>query len=197
MSMLRYLILWAVLALPTMACADAEGMVLIGNTFHIDIYEYPNRPGVLPKVNVTWREAETLCATQGKRLCTEQEWQKACTGSQNYIYSYGENFESGRCNTPFAIDGAWQRGPGLAPSGYYENCANDFGIHDMIGNAWEWTATWYSRPNLWRVVRGGSYFNSVNLARADGRYGRYLGPEYRLDLVGFRCCRSAVNQAAE
>ena len=193
--MLKYLALWAALA--AAAGADDEGMVPIGDAFYIDIYEYPNRPGILPKVNATWREAETLCAAQGKRLCTEQEWQKACTGSQNYIYSYGEKFESGRCNTPLEINGTWQRGQGLAPSGAYKNCSNDYGVHDMIGNAWEWTATWYLRPDLWRVVRGGSYFHSVNLARADARYGRYLGPEYRLDLVGFRCCRSAASQAAE
>ena len=62
----------------------------------------------------------------------------------------------------------------------------------MIGNAWEWTASWYSHTDRWRVVRGGSFFHNVNLARADTRYGRFLDPDYRLDLVGFRCCRSAV-----
>ena len=188
--MLR-LLFCAVWISPALAGGE-EGMALIDNDFYIDIYEYPNRPGVLPKVDVTWREAETLCTAQGKRLCSEQEWQKACTGPHNYMYSYGDTFKSGRCNTPFEVDGVWQRGQGLAPSGGYENCANDFGVHDMIGNAWEWTSTWYSRPDLWRVVRGGSYFHSVNLARADVRYGRFLDPEYRLDLVGFRCCRSVT-----
>ena len=182
------------LALCTLASADEEGMALIDGAFYIDIYEYPNKRGMKPKVDVTWRQAETLCAAQNKRLCTEHEWQKACTGSQNYKYSYGDTFESGRCNTPREVDGIWQRGPGLAASGAYENCSNDYGVHDMIGNVWEWTSTWYSRPDLWRIVRGGSYFQSVNLARADTRYGLYLDPEYRLDLVGFRCCRSLVKQ---
>ena len=66
------------------------------------------------------------------------------------------------------------------------------GSYDMIGNAWEWTASWYSRSDRWRIVRGGSFFHSVNLARADTRYGRFLDPDYRLDLVGFRCCLSAA-----
>ena len=144
---------------------------------------------------MTWREAETLCAARGKRLCSEQEWQEACNGPHNYLYSYGDKFKSGRCNTPFEVDGVWQRGQGLAPSGTYENCVNDFGVHDMIGNVWEWTSTWYSRPDLWRVVRGGSYFHNANLARADARYGRFLDAAYRLDLVGFRCCRSAAASA--
>ena len=164
----------------------------IGPDFYIDKYEYPNQHGTLPKVEVTWVEAESLCAAQGKRLCTEQEWQKACTGPQNFAYSYGENFEPGRCNTRFAVDGVWQRGPGLAPSGAYEGCTNAYGVYDMIGNAWEWTASWYSRSDRWRIVRGGSFFHNVNLARADARYGRFLDPDYRLDLVGFRCCLSAT-----
>lgn len=190
-------LLLALLALPALSTADEEGMVLIDEAFYIDIYEYPNKLGLLPKVDVTWRQAETLCAAQGKRLCTEHEWQKACTGPQNYMYSYGEKFESGRCNTPLERDGVWRRGTGLAPSGSYENCSNDYGVHDLIGNAWEWTASWYSRPDLWRVVRGGSYFHNVNLARADIRYGQFLDPEYRLDLVGFRCCRSLATEAGE
>ena len=194
-TMNKLLALGLLLTLPTLAAADVEGMVLIEDAFYIDRYEYPNQRGTLPKVNVTWGEAESLCAAQGKRLCTEQEWQKACTGSQNFAYSYGAEFEPGRCNTRFAVDGVWQRGPGLAPSGAYEHCTNDYGVYDMIGNAWEWTASWYSRADRWRIVRGGSFFHNVNLARADTRYGRFLGPDYRLDLVGFRCCRSAVPQA--
>ena len=191
--MLR-LLLCVVLSSPAVAFGE-EGMILIDDVFYIDIYEYPNRPGVLPRVDVTWREAETLCADRGKRLCSEQEWQRACTGPHNYMYSYGVKFEPGRCNTPIQVDGIWHRGRGLAPSGAHEKCANDFGVYDMIGNAWEWTSSWYSRPDLWRVVRGGSYFHNANLARADARYGRFLDPEYRLDLVGFRCCRSAAASA--
>ena len=184
--------LCTLLVLASTTNADDAGMVPIDETFFIDIYEFPNQHGSLPKVDVTWRQAETLCAEQGKRLCTEQEWQKACTGPYNYAYSYGEKFESKRCNTPLDKDGLWQRGPGLAPSGSFEKCVNEYGVHDMIGNAWEWTSSWYSHPKLWRVVRGGSFFHSANLARADTRYGLYLDPEYYLDLVGFRCCRSTL-----
>jgi formylglycine-generating enzyme required for sulfatase activity len=167
-----------------------SGMVRI-EEFYIDVYEYPNQQGLRPKVNVTWREAEALCAARGKRLCTEQEWQKAATGPQNHPYGYGPEFEPGRCNVPYLENGLWKRGPGLAPSGAFARCASQYGVHDMIGNVWEWTSTWYSQADQWRVVRGGSFFHSVNLARADTRYGHFLGPDYRLDLVGFRCCRSA------
>ena len=80
----KLLALCLLLALPTLAAADVEGMVWIGPDFYIDTYEYPNQRGALPTVDVTWGEAESLCAAQGKRLCTEQEWQKACTGPQNF-----------------------------------------------------------------------------------------------------------------
>jgi len=61
----------------------------------------------------------------------------------------------------------------------------------MVGNVWEWTDGFYDREQRWRVVRGGSWFNNLNFARADGRYGPGLAPDYRLDLIGFRCCRDA------
>ena len=67
----------------------------------------------------------------------------------------------------------------------------------MIGNVWEWTDGWYDASHSWRVIRGGSWFNSVNFARIDGRYGRNLTADFSLDLVGFRCCRSASPQTAD
>lgn len=159
--------------------------------FYVDRYEYPNRRGSLPHVSVTWAEARGLCGELGKRLCTESEWEKAARGSQDYLYGYGPEFEPGRCNTPFrGQDGAWQRS-GPTASGAFPRCASDYGVVDMVGNVWEWTDGWYDQSQGWRVVRGGSWFNSVNFTRVDARYGRNLTEGYTLDLVGFRCCRSA------
>ena len=169
--------------------ADA-GMVHVEN-FYIDVYEYPNQQEVAPRVEVSWSEANALCAAQGKRLCTEREWQQAAAGSQNYPYGYGPTFESGRCNTPYLENGTWKRDRGTAPCGSYADCASDYGAYDMLGNVWEWTADRYVPNQDWQVVRGGSWFHNVNLARVDARYGRFLDPDYRLDLIGFRCCRSA------
>jgi len=175
------------------ALLQDEGMALIDD-FYIDIYEYPNQRGALPKVDITYGEAEKLCAAQHKRLCNEKEWQRAATGPENYPYSYGETFESARCNTPRQENGIWIGGADLVPSGSFAQCHNSYGLYDMIGNVWEWTSSWYSPDSQWRIVRGGSYFHSANMSRTDARYGRYLDREYRLDLVGFRCCRSAVPQ---
>ncbi len=61
-------------------------------------------------------------------------------------------------------------------------------MYDMVGNAWEWVADSSATPPGRRTVRGGSWFHNVNLARVDSRYSRHLTPDYRLDLIGFRCC---------
>ena len=160
--------------------------------FWIDRYEYPNVKGEMPRVDVTWLEASNLCAARGLRLCTEQEWERACRGPENFVYGYGPDFEPERCNTPFrGVDGNWVRDRGTAPSGTHADCGNDYGVRDMIGNVWEWTDGWYDAESGWRVVRGGSWFHNVNLARADARYGLHLVEGYSLDLIGFRCCRSA------
>jgi len=170
------------------------GMVSIG-TFDIDRYEFPNQLGVIPRVNVSWREAEALCAARGKRLCTESEWQRAAAGSTGVRFGYGSEFDETRCNTPYRIHGKWHRDRGIAPSGAFTGCCGDFGVYDMIGNVWEWVAdTTAARPG-WRIVRGGSWFNSVNLATVDSRYSRFLTPDYRLDLIGFRCCRTHGTRA--
>ena len=50
--------------------------------FCIDAYEFPNQAGVAARVNVTWPEAKEACEKPGKRLCTEEEWEKACTSGQ-------------------------------------------------------------------------------------------------------------------
>ena len=151
----------------------------------------------LPVEKVTWFEADEYCRKVGKRLPTEVEWEKAARGSQNYLYGYGPDFEPGRCNTPFrGEDGAWRR-LGTTTSGSHPQCASDYGVVDMIGNVWEFTDGWYDETEGWHVVRGGSWFNSLNFARADGRYGRNLSPEYSLDLIGFRCCRSVEKTAPQ
>jgi formylglycine-generating enzyme required for sulfatase activity len=173
------------------APAGTAGQVRVED-FWIDRYEYPNVEGQLPMVNVTWEEAANLCEARQMRLCTEGEWESACRGEERHLYGYGPQFEPGRCNTPVpSADGGWIRDHGTAPSGAFADCGGDNGARDLIGNVWEWTQGWYDADRGWRVVRGGSWFHNVNFARADVRYGRYLTDGYRLDLIGFRCCRSA------
>jgi formylglycine-generating enzyme required for sulfatase activity len=76
--------------------------------------------------------------------------------------------------------------------------ANVWGLYDMLGNVWEWTAdpyqdapvdgeVWEDPDKLSRVVRGGSWYNGAQYCRSTYRDG--LEPGIRSDLLGFRCVR--------
>ncbi|NKB70555.1 MAG: SUMF1/EgtB/PvdO family nonheme iron enzyme [Candidatus Latescibacteria bacterium] len=184
-------LLWCTWPLYSESEEPDAGMVAIDG-YLIDVYEYPNIAGAAPKVDITWAQAQSLCQARGKRLCSESEWEEACRGPDNFAYGYGPEFDQNRCNTAYRVGEVWRRDRGTTSSGAFAECTNGYGVYDMIGNVWEWTDGRFNQEQKdWHVVRGGSWFHSVNLARASSRYGHHLDEEYSLDLVGFRCCRSA------
>lgn len=75
--------------------------------FCMDRFQFPNREGAAPAVAVTYYEAQALCATQQKRLCTELEWTFACEGDDAWPTSspHWENRHG-----PRSSDGSQQRG---------------------------------------------------------------------------------------
>ena len=72
--------------------------------FCIDRFEYPNRAGANPIVMVDWYEAAALCAGEGKRLCTEDEWTFACEGEEATPYPNGYARVAAAC----VIDKPWR-----------------------------------------------------------------------------------------
>ena len=117
--------------------------------FEIDVYEYPNRKGETPFVTRSWFEAASLCADEGKRLCSRPEWSYACAGPEGLSFSSTDNGERlpdrfGRrfCNTLGSeIAGTAPESEDLAPSGHFPNCSSSTGVYDLTGNAFEWTMT--------------------------------------------------------
>jgi formylglycine-generating enzyme required for sulfatase activity len=144
-----------------------------------------------PVVNVTWDEAVAFCSASGTRLPTEIEWEYAARAG-SAAARYGD-FE--------AI--AWYAGNSAKrahPVG--QKAPNGFGLYDMLGNVWEWSADVFrSTPGTGegatalagdlRSLRGGSWKNKARQIRVSNR-GR-LAPDDREDDDGFRCVRPLKN----
>ena len=142
--------------------------------FCVDIFEYPNKKGAPPTANVGFADARRLCEAQGKRLCSENEWEKSCKGPGNAKWPYGNGFDSNTCNTEDDIGDARS----LSPSGRFAKCRSGYGVADMSGNVSEWTSD--------RVIKGGSFASGDYAVRCSARKN---GASFaRSSEVGFRCC---------
>lgn len=60
-------------------------------------------PGALPAVNVSGVQAAAACAAAAKRLCTNEEWIRACRGPSGFTYPYGNTLVPGQCNDQGAL----------------------------------------------------------------------------------------------
>lgn len=152
--------------------------------------------GVVPSGCATWFQADQACALSGKHLPTNQEWQRAVTGTVDPAQD--DHFTT--CNV----------GSGSArPAGSRASCVSQFGAFDMVGNLAEWTAEWADlQTGECRVsfaddelCFGGDGTLALPGARlrggsaTDGRDGgafalsSALGPDLAQPRVGFRCAR--------
>jgi sulfatase modifying factor 1 len=140
-----------------------------------------------PVVHVAYADAVAFARWEGQTLPSEAEWERAARGELDGApYAWGSemmpkglpmaNFWQGEFpheNT--ALDG-WE---GTSPVGVFP--ANEFGLHDMIGNVWEWTADWYRRGHAADAVkrccvprnpRGGSVDESYDARHTEVRIPR-------------------------
>ncbi|MFP4522158.1 MAG: PKD domain-containing protein, partial [Fibrobacterota bacterium] len=142
----------------------------------IDTYEWPNKKGEIPQVNVSYEEADELCKAAGKRLCSSNEWMYACMGEKEYSYPYGYDYNSDKCNTG---------GQSLMPSGYFRDCESDYDIFDMSGNLAEWTYKPNNPGNAY--ARGGSFHHGRG--KSDCKAKMRKTRDSRFGFIGFRCCK--------
>ena len=139
-----------------------------------------------PAEQISWYKAASYCKKLGKRLPSQEEWEKAAKGQTKTKYFWGKKPDAAY---------AWYGGDydlGHHPVG--QKKPNSFGLFDTSGNVWEWTSTAdaklseYSGETLdKRVVMGGAFNVSANLITPNSRMSLYA--KSRLFNVGFRCAK--------
>jgi formylglycine-generating enzyme required for sulfatase activity len=145
----------------------------------------------LPVETVTWNQAKAYCEAVEGRLPSEAEWEYAARagsdapryGDLNAIAWYSRNSD-GKTHD---VD---------------QKQANTWGLHDMLGNVWEWVEDWYDdkyygrsplenptgpASGQYRVVRGGSWNYDSRFLRSS--YRDRVVRDDRLGVIGFRCAR--------
>ena len=110
-----------------------------------------------PVVHIAYRDATAYAKWAGRRLPTEAVWEFAARGGQTgQLYAWGNELKPGGkwmaniFEGKFPIKDTGEDGfAGIAPVAQYP--ANAYGLHDIAGNVWEWTADWY-RPDYFAQI---------------------------------------------
>ncbi|HZZ27813.1 MAG TPA: formylglycine-generating enzyme family protein [Pirellulales bacterium] len=161
----------------------------------------------LPVVGVSWYEAVAYARWVGKRLPTDAEWVKAGSWpvtlsagtSLQRQYPWGETFDRSKANV-------WGSEPGrmVAVDEFAEGVSVG-GVYQLIGNAWEWTATTleteptteevlYGHGPLLKTIRGGA-FDTYFEHQATCQFASGENPILRKHNIGFRCALSLCDIA--
>ena len=183
-----------------------DDMVPIGG-YCIDRYEAPNVKGELPLALVTAYDGEAWCTERGKRLCTQNEWVRACEGPHGRSYPYGNEHRDDVCNDDkgwilvhWKALAKWPRDPALDEatrlfqadmSGARAECVSEEGVADLTGNVAEWVrrSTPSSRPGYDHVLKGCYWAGCYKEPRPSCEFTNAAHPgTFRTYEAGFRCC---------
>ena len=157
---------------------------------------YGDGRGLHPVSNVSWFDANSYCKWAGKRLPTEEEWEKAARGPNGNIFPWGNEFSLSKANL--------NKGD-TVPVGSIPEDRSFYGVYDMAGNLKEWTISWY-KPypgstlkseyfgEEFKVIRGaaGNIIGHYNLPKIFSRssYRAFFFLNGKVNDIGFRCAQS-------
>jgi sulfatase modifying factor 1 len=164
-----------------------------------------------PVVHVSWNDAAAYCAWAGARLPSEAEWEYGARGGlEGKAYPWGDALELDGEHMMNVWQGDFPAGntgadgfAGTAPVSSFP--PNAYGLHNMTGNVWEWTADWFHptfrqrdrsqnpqgpKNGTIKLQKGGSYLchhSYCRRYRVAARQGST--PDSSTGNVGFRCAR--------
>jgi iron(II)-dependent oxidoreductase len=156
-----------------------------------------------PALYVTWKEADGLCRSNGKRLPTEAEWEKAARGPDGNLFPWGAEAP----DSSLAMFGQHHvhEIPILASVNSGEAGKSYYGLHHMAGNVAEWVNDWFGfdyyaympernpqgpSTGRYKSLRGGSWKSNRIMLRTATRSGS--PSTQRSATVGFRCAKSVA-----
>ncbi len=195
-----------------------DGMAYVASAFCVDRWEASlvdgspfevptdgvaaSVPGVQPQGYISMDVAASACSEAGKRLCTSDEWLRACRGPDDFVFPYGNAEDPGACNTSrpehplvtlFGDDLDWsstqmndprvnQQDDTVDPGGENSRCVSADGVYDLHGNLHEWV----DDPE--GTFRGGFYMDAALNGPGCTYATTAHSAGYHDYSTGFRCC---------
>ena len=168
--------------------------------------------GRRPVINVSWHDAQRHVewlsnqTSRTYRLLTEAEWEYAARGQTspsstptNYFWGESIGVDNANCSD---CGSQWDKKQ-TAPADYFK--ANAFGLHDMLGNAWDWVedrwhpnyegapidgSAWEDGTSAFRILRGGAWHDPASSLRLAVR--RMAVPNGFDNGIGIRVARTLL-----